>query len=157
VFGDAVHFMADALGLELDEVRCVSELAQTTEDLDLGSWRIDKGCVAGVAASWQGMRNGRAVVSLNVRWRKGRTLEPDWKVEHGYVVEVEGMPRVRTKLEVLPPKDFQAQSFKDFMVLGMVMTSLPAVQAIPQVVAAAPGIVTYADLPLVTATGFVTP
>jgi hypothetical protein len=157
VFGDAVHFMADALGLELDEVRCVSEFAQTTEDLDLGSWKIDKGCVAGVAASWQGIRNGRAVVSLNVRWRKGRTLEPDWKVEHGYVVEVEGMPRVRTKVEVLPPKDFQAQSFKDFMVLGMVMTSLPAVQAIPQVVAAAPGIVTYADLPLVTAKGFVTP
>jgi hypothetical protein len=36
----------------------------------------------------------------------------------------------------------------DFMVLGMVMTALPALNAIPAVVAAAPGIVTYTDIPL---------
>ncbi len=38
VFGDAVRFMADALGVQLDDVRCESSFAQTTEDLDLGSW-----------------------------------------------------------------------------------------------------------------------
>jgi 2,4-diaminopentanoate dehydrogenase len=149
--------MADALGVELDEIRCVAEFAQTTEDLDLGSWDIKAGCVAGVAASWQGIRGGRTVVNLQVRWRKGRTLEPDWKVEHGYIVEIEGQPRVRTKLEIFPPVDFQARSFKDYMVLGMIMTSMPAVHAIPAVVAARPGIVTYADLPVVTARGFVSP
>ncbi|MCU1377494.1 MAG: conserved hypothetical rane protein, partial [Acidimicrobiales bacterium] len=157
VFGDGVRLMADALGIELDEVRCEAEFAQTTEDLDLGSWAIKAGCVAGVAASWQGVRDGRTVINLQVRWRKGRTLEPDWKVEHGYLVEIEGQPNVRTKLEIFPPADFKASSFKDYMVLGMIITSLPAVQAIPAVVAARPGIVTYADLPLVTARGFVTP
>jgi hypothetical protein len=55
---------------------------------------------------------------------------------------------------VYPPPDFQAQSFADFMVLGMIMTSLPAVNAIPPVCAARPGIVTYLDLPLVTARGW---
>ena len=40
MFGDAVRLVADALGLELDEVRCEAEYAQTTEDLDLGSWSI---------------------------------------------------------------------------------------------------------------------
>jgi hypothetical protein len=157
VFGDGVRLMADALGIELDEVRCEAEFAQTTEDLDLGSWAIKAGCVAGVAASWQGIRDGKTVINLQVRWRKGRTLEPDWKVEHGYLVEIEGQPNVRTKLEIFPPADFKASSFKDYMVLGMIITSLPAVQAIPAVVAARPGIVTYADLPLVTARGFVTP
>jgi hypothetical protein len=34
------------------------------------------------------------------------------------------------------------------MVLGMIMTAMPAINAIPYVVAAPPGIVTYADLPL---------
>jgi hypothetical protein len=149
--------MADALGIELDEVRCVAEFAQTTEHLDLGSWEIEAGCVAGIAASWQGIRNGRTVIDLRVRWRKGQTLEPDWKVEHGYIVDIQGQPSVRTKLEIFPGKDFVATSFKDYMVLGMIITSLPAVQAIPAVVAARPGIVTYADLPLVTATGFVSP
>jgi hypothetical protein len=157
VFGDAVRLMADALGVELDDVRCVAEFAQTTEHLDLGSWEIEAGCVAGVAASWQGIRAGRTVIDLQVRWRKGQTLEPDWKVEHGYVIEIEGQPNVRTKLQIAPPKDFVARSFKDYMVLGMIITGMPAIHAIPAVVAARPGIVTYADLPLVTARGFVTP
>jgi hypothetical protein len=34
------------------------------------------------------------------------------------------------------------------MDLGHIMTAMPAINAIPGVVAAAPGIVTYADLPL---------
>jgi hypothetical protein len=157
VFGDAVRLMADALGVELDEVRCESEFAHTTEDLDLGSWVIPAGCVAGVAASWQGRRAGRTIVDLRVRWRKGRTLEPDWKVEHGYVVEVAGSPSVRTKLEVFPPKDFVARSFADYMVLGMIMTALPAINAIPAVCEARPGIVTYVDLPLIASRGFVPP
>jgi hypothetical protein len=41
------------------------------------------------------------------------------------------------------------------MVLGMIMTAMPAVNAIPPVVAAPPGIVTYADLPLPLPKGLV--
>ena len=155
VFGDAVHLMADALGVELDEVRCVAEFAKTTQALDLGSWTIPADCVAGVSASWQGRRNGTTIVELKVRWRKGRHLEPDWPIEHGYVVDVQGLPCVRTKLEVFPPKDFVASSFADYMVLGMVMTSLPAINAIAATCDADPGIVTYLDLPLVAPKGFV--
>ncbi len=157
VFGDAVYLMGDALGVTFDEVKCVAEFAQTTELLEMGSWSIDAGCVAGIAASWQGWVGDRKVVSLDVRWRKGQTLEPDWPIEHGYVVEVEGLPSVRTKLEVFPPKDFVAHSFEDYMVLGMIMTGLPAVNAIPSVVAARPGIVTYLDIPLVTPSGWLPP
>jgi hypothetical protein len=62
---------------------------------------------------------------------------------------------VRTKLEVFPPKDFVASSFADYMVLGMVMTSLPAINAIAATCDADPGIVTYLDLPLVAPKGFV--
>ena len=155
VFGDAVHLMADALGLEIDEVRCESSFAQTTEDLDLGSWSIKAGCVAGIAASWQGRRNAQTIIELNVRWRKGQHLEPDWQVQHGYIVDIKGQPCVRTKLEIYPGPDFVAKSFSDYMVLGMIMTALPAVNAIPGVCAAAPGIVTYLDLPLVTPSGWV--
>jgi hypothetical protein len=65
------------------------------------------------------------------------------------------MPSVRTKLEVFPPKDFKAKSFSDYMVLGMVMTSLPAVDAVAPVCDAKPGIVTYLDLPLPSPSGWV--
>jgi hypothetical protein len=154
VFGDAVRLVADALGIELDDVVCEAEYARTTRDLDLGSWSIPEGHVAGVSVSWQGRRHGRTVVALNARWRKGDHLDPDWSIEHGYIIDIQGQPCVRTKLEVYPPSDFQAQSFGDFMVLGMIMTALPAVNAIPHVCAARPGIVTYLDLPLVTGRGW---
>jgi hypothetical protein len=155
VFGDAVRLVADALGLELDDVVCESEYARTTEDLDLGSWQIGAGRVAGIAVSWQGIHNDRVVVALNARWRKGAHLDPDWKVEHGYIVDIQGRPCVRTKLEVYPAADFKATSFKDFMVLGMIMTALPAINAIPNVCRAEPGIVTYLDVPLVAPKGWV--
>jgi hypothetical protein len=148
VFGEAVAMVADALGVELDEIRCEAEYAQTTEDLVMESWTIPAGCVAGVAASWQGRVGDRTLVELNVRWKKGQTLDREWPIEEGHVVQVDGRPTVRARLEYLPPPDFQAETFADFMVLGMIMTAMPAVNAIPHVVAARPGILTYTDLPV---------
>jgi hypothetical protein len=155
VFGEAVAMVADALGIELDEIACEADYAQTTEDVVMDSWTIRAGCVAGVAASWQGKVGDRTVVELNVRWKKGQTLDPDWSIEEGHVIQIDGRPTVRTKLEYLPPPDFEATTFADFMVLGMIMTAMPAINAVPYVVAAPPGIVTYTDLPLPLPRGLV--
>jgi 4-hydroxy-tetrahydrodipicolinate reductase len=157
VFGEAVALVADAIGVDLDEIVCESAFAQTTEDLDLGSWQIPAGCVAGLYASWQGRVGGRTVVELSVRWKKGTTLEPDWPISEGHAIEIAGRPTVQTKISFLPPPDFEATTFQDFMVLGMIMTAMPAVNAIPAVVGAPPGIVTYADLPLTLPRGWVSP
>jgi hypothetical protein len=155
VFGEAVRMIGDALGVEFDEIRCEAEYAQTTEDLDMGFWKIDKGCVAGIYASWQGRIADRTVVELSVRWRKGSTLEPDWQVGMGHTIEVAGMPTINVSVGFLPPPDFQATTMEEFMVIGHVMTAVPAVNAIPAVVAAAPGIVTYTDLRLPLPSGWV--
>jgi hypothetical protein len=155
VFGEAVRLMADALGVELDEVRCVAEFAQTTADLDLGSWTIPAGCVAGAYISWQGIVGGKTLIDLNVRWRKGQTLEPDWKIDQdGWVIQVDGQPTVTTKVGFLPPPYFQAETIADFMVIGHILTAMPVINAIAAVVAAPPGIVTYADLPLTLPRGY---
>ncbi len=148
VFGEAVELVADALGIELDETVCEAEYAMATEDVVMDSWTIEAGHVAGVYASWQGRVGAKTVVELNVRWRKGQNLVPDWEIKEGHVIKVDGRPTVTATLEYLPPPDFEATTFADFMVLGMIMTAMPAVNAIPYVVAAAPGIVTYADIPL---------
>jgi hypothetical protein len=155
VFGEAVAMVADALGIELDEIVCRAEYAKTTEDVVMDSWTIPAGCVAGVHASWQGKVGARTVVELNVRWKKGQTLDPDWMIQEGHVIRVDGRPTVTARLEYLPPPDFEATTFADFMVLGMIMTAMPAINAIPHVVAAPPGIVTYTDLPLPLPRGLV--
>jgi 2,4-diaminopentanoate dehydrogenase len=156
IFGEAVQVVADALGIELDDVRCVAEFAQTTADLEMASWTIAAGCVAGVYISWQGIVDGRTVIDLNVRWRKGQTLEPDWKIDQdGWVIQIDGQPTVTTKVGFLPPPYFEATTIEEFMDLGHIMTAMPTINAIPAVVAAPPGIVTYADLPLTLPRGFV--
>jgi hypothetical protein len=158
VFGEAVRLVAEALGVELDDVRCDAEYAQTTDDLDLGSWTISAGCVAGVAASWKGFVGEKVVVELNVRWRKGATLDPDWQIEQdGWVIQIEGRPTVTLNVGFLPPPDFEAETIADFMVLGHIMTAAPPLNAIAAVVAAEPGIATYNDLPLVLPRGVVPP
>jgi len=155
VFGESVEMVADALGVELDDITCSAEYAKTTADLDLGSWTIAAGCVAGLATSWRGRIGDRTVIELNARWKKAPVLEPDWQIEDGYVIEVQGRPTVRTTLQFLPPPDFQAETLADFMVLGHIMTAMPAVNAISAVVAAPPGIVTYADVRLPLPRGLV--
>jgi len=153
VFEDAVRMMAGTLDIDIDEVAFEADFARTTEDLDLGSWQIDADCVAGIATRWQGRRRGETVLELKTVWRKGAHLEPDWKVEHAYLVDVQGQPCVSTRVQFYPGPDFPATTFQELMVIGMIITAMPAVNAIPAVVSARPGIVTYADIPLTVARG----
>jgi hypothetical protein len=156
VFGEAVAMVADVLGVELDEIACESEFAQTTEDVVMASWTIPAGHVAGVAVSWQGRVGGRTVIDLNVRWKKGSTLDPAWVIEKdGWVIAVEGLPTVTASLDFLPPPDFQAETIEEFMAIGHIITAVPALNAIPAVVAGPPGIRTYADLDLPHPRGWV--
>lgn len=151
VFAEAVRLVADAMGVELDDITCTCEYAQTTEDLPMASWTIPAGHVAGVFASWQGIVNGQAVIDINVRWRKGQTLEPDWQLDgDGWKITIDGRPTVNMQVGFTPPPDLiaSAKSLDDFFELGHIMTAMPPINAIPAVVAAEPGIATYNDLPL---------
>ncbi|MCG5432894.1 dihydrodipicolinate reductase [Mycobacterium sp. MYCO198283] len=158
VFAEAVQLVADSLGVTLDEIVCESEYAQTTEDLPMASWTIPAGHVAGVYASWQGRVNGKTVIDINVRWKKGQTLDPDWQLDgDGWKITIDGRPTVNMQVGFLPPPDMieNAKTLEDFFVLGHIMTAMPPIHAIPAVVAAAPGIATYNDLPLPQARGVV--
>jgi hypothetical protein len=45
------------------------------------------------------------------------------------------------------PQDFESMSLDEMVAIGSVITAMPVGNAIPAVVGARPGIVTYADLP----------
>jgi hypothetical protein len=92
---------------------------------------------------------------MRVRWRKGDSIEPDWPIGMGWSVEVRGRPTIVTKIDILPPPDFEATTMEEFMVLGHILTALPVVNAIPAVVAAEPGIITYEDIPIPAPKGYV--
>jgi hypothetical protein len=125
VFGEAVAMVADALGVELDDVVCrpstprprrtsISAHGRSRRD----AWR-GRGELAGPG---RGPDRGRAERPVE----EGPTLEPDWQIEDGWVIEVQGRPdRARRSVQFLPPPDFEAKTLADFMVLGHIMTAMP--------------------------------
>ena len=154
IFREAVRLVADALGVELDDIRCEADYAQTTEDLELpGDWTIAAGSVAGIDVRWKGILDGREVVEIRGVWTKGQSLAPAWSTTFGYTITVEGRPTITSTLSFEPPPDFVGETLDDYIMLGLTITAMPAITAIPAVVAAPPGIATYNDLPLLLPRG----
>ena len=154
IFRDGVMLVADALGVDLDGIRCDVVYAQATEDLELpGDWTIAKGCVAGVDVGWKGIVGGKEVIEIRGRWRKGQTLEPDWQLDVGYTIEVQGTPTIKITLSFLRHPISSAKHLDDYIMLGLSIVAMPAITAIPAVVAAPPGIATYNNLPLLLPRG----
>ncbi|HND14080.1 MAG TPA: hypothetical protein PLN78_03800, partial [Pseudomonadales bacterium] len=110
-----------------------------TEDVDLGYMRIGKGCISGLRCCWSARANGRAVIEIKIAWKLGTKLQPDWPVEEGWVVEIDGSPSLRCVYQPRRTTEFDP---------GL-MTAMPAVNAIPAVCAASPGIVTADQLPMI--------
>lgn len=146
VFKDAVEMMAAALGARLDEIRYDVEFAAATQTVELGYMTIEKGCATGMRQCWSGLVDGRPLIELPIVWTLGNTMEPSWPVENGYVIEIDGTPSVRSRIEILHKESGSGPDF------GM-NTVMPAVHAIAAVCAATPGIVLGHELPLLAARG----
>lgn len=118
-----------------------SRFAHATQDLELTDMEIRHGHVAAMDVNWNGVKGGRDVVSVRQRWLASSRVEPGWTVEHGYLVEVEGDPNLRLRLDIWPTEDDLANLTRATMhSIGMRITTVPVVNAIPAVCAAAPGL-----------------
>ena len=122
------------------------EFTEATGDSDLGFMQIPAGTVGGVMGYHRGWVGDHNVVSVGFNWTMGSHVEPPKPLQHGHVIQVFGVPNMRTVLHCLPPKGWS----EGFMDLGMIYTAMPVTNAVPYVVAAEPGIVTLADLPPIT-------
>ena len=147
VFAESAAMMADAIGADLDRMSFDVTFTPATGDTDLGFMKIPAGTVAGVMGYHRGWVGDRNVVSVGFNWIMGNHVVPPKPLEHGHVIQVFGVPNMRTVLHCLPPRDWTEEGF---MGLGMIYTALPVTNAVPAVVAAPPGIVTLKDLPPVT-------
>jgi hypothetical protein len=150
VFGDAVESIAGQLGLPLDDIRCEVEFAHATADADVPGRTVPRGHVGGINVRWIGSTAGADVVETHVRWTVTADLDPDWDIAMAYLIEVRGTPQINLRVDVLPA-DITSFRLEDAAEMGAMITAMPVVNAIPAVVAARPGIITYADLPTITA------
>lgn len=147
VFAESAAMMADALGVTLDRMTFDVTFTEATGDTDLGFMTIPAGTVGGVMGYHRGWVGERNVVSVGFNWTMGDHVTPPKPLAHGHVIQVFGMPNMRTVVHCLPPEDWTEPGF---MGLGMIYTAMPVTNAVPYVVAAPPGIVTLKDLPPIT-------
>ena len=74
--------------------------------------------------------------------------DPAWKIQGCYITQITGDPNIYNKHMIFPRKEFDLSDPANFASIGMTVTGLPVLNSIKSVVAAPPGIITSADLPL---------
>jgi hypothetical protein len=147
VFAESVAVMADAMRVELDRIDFDVQLTAATAHSDLGFMEIPEGTVGSVFGYHRGWIGERNLVSVGFNWTMGDHVVPPKPLKHGHDIQVFGAPNMRTTIHCLPHDEWDEDGF---MGLGMIYTAMPVTNAVPYVVAAPPGIVTLADLPVVT-------
>ncbi|MBD0323394.1 MAG: dihydrodipicolinate reductase, partial [Aldersonia sp.] len=148
VFSDGIYMMADCFGLELDDVTFGYELGACTEDVDLGWYQLPKGSLGANYLKYQGIVDGVPRIETHLEWQMTRHTDPKWDVQGCYITQIQGDPCIYSKHMIFPRPGMDLSDPESFASIGMTVTGLPALNAIRSVVAAPPGILTSADVPL---------
>jgi 2,4-diaminopentanoate dehydrogenase len=149
-WGTAIRQLAAGLGIEVDEIKDSVEQEPAPEDFDVAVGTIKKGTVAAVRFQIEGMVKGRPAIVVEHVTRLRPDLRPDWaqpaQPGGSYRVEITGEPSY--VMDVCP-----TSRNGDHNYAAILAAAGRIVNAIPDVVAAAPGIRTTLDMPLVTGKG----
>ena len=148
VFADSVLLMADCFDVQLDEVKFSYELGACTKDVDLGWYQLPKGSLGGNYIKYQGLVGGVPKIETHLEWQMTPHTDPSWDIKGCYITQVMGDPCVYNKHMIFPKPGVDLSDPTNFASIGMTVTGLPALNAIRSVVAARPGLLTSADLPL---------
>jgi len=149
-WGTAIRQLAAGLGIEVDEIRDSVEQEPAPEDFDIAAGHIAKGTVAALRFLIEGMVKGSPVIVVEHVTRLRGDLRPDWaqpaQPGGSYRVEIIGEPSYT--MDICP-----TSSEGDHNYAAILAAAGRIVNAVPDVVAAPPGIRTTLDMPLVTGNG----
>ena len=148
VFTDGVLMMADCFDLTLDEVTFSYELGACTRDVDLGWYQLPKGSLGASYIKYRGLIGGVPKIETHLEWQMTPHTDPHWDIKGCYITQITGDPQVYNKHMIFPKPGVDLSNPESFASIGMTVTGLPALNAIRSVVAAPPGLLTSADLPL---------
>jgi 4-hydroxy-tetrahydrodipicolinate reductase len=144
-FGPSLQLLADALSIPLDSVEASGEFATALHPIAIAAGTLDAGTVAAQRMTVSGMRAGRPLLEFRATWYCTTDLEPAWTVrETGWHVSVDGDAPLEVDIRFPVPLERWAA-------VSPGLTAHRAVNAVPVVCEAAPGIRTSVDLPQVIA------
>lgn len=138
--------LADALGANIERVIYACEFAVAATALEITAGRIEVGTVAGKRYSFTAMIDGRPAICIEHVTRLGDEVAPGWPTGRGWHVAIDGAPSMRLQSQIA----VAGEDANDQACLG---TAMHAVHAVRPVCAAAPGIRTFLDLPIIAGRG----
>lgn len=147
-FSHSLAVVADAIGLPFDDVRTFGEVATARAAVPLsGGRRIEAGTVAAQRITVAGISRGRELIRMRLVWYCSTDVDPAWPMlESGWRVSVEGDAPLEISIALPETEEPRPARMAGYSVYR-------AINEIPYVCAAAPGICTSADLPQIIPLG----
>lgn len=135
----SARLVEDAFGVKFDTVRVTRAKVVADRPIQCPWGVVDAGTVAARRSRTEGMKDGVSLFTWDLIWRVSDEVAPDWPVgDASWEVKITGEPTLHCRIDT--------ESAEHRVV--SVLTSQHAVNAIPAVIAAAPGIKTRLDLPV---------
>ncbi|MEZ0342586.1 dihydrodipicolinate reductase [Mycobacterium sp. pV006] len=139
-----IELMAEALGVEVAEVRGSLDRRITDRDLTVAFGTVPAGTCGAVRTRAAGVVDGREAIVVEHIIRMARDVAPDWPAsdcDATYRVDIDGEPDVHCWMTLGDAEGHGAGR------AAMTATAMRVVNAIPFVVAAPPGLLSSLDLP----------
>jgi hypothetical protein len=153
IFQESMTMVVEGLGQTVERFTTDFEVAVAKRDLDVRAGHIPAGTVAGMHLEWKAWADGQPLVVFRTFWKMDDDLDPDWGFGSiKYNVIIDGDPSISVSFESARKHPEGDEGY-----WGRMWTAMNAVNAIPEVVDAAPGIVTHLDLPFLRPRGLVRP
>jgi 4-hydroxy-tetrahydrodipicolinate reductase len=145
IFKSSIELLAGALGVVIEELVEDHEVLYADEAFEVASVPIPVGTISGARFEVKGMVNGEPTIIVeHVTRLRDQDFADKGMPAGGYKAIVVGEPHISLDLNL-------SSDFGDITHAGYVACAMAVVNAIPQVVQAAPGVLTMLDLlPYVT-------
>jgi hypothetical protein len=137
LFGEVLHFAAQAMGTRIVRVTPDHQLTMAPRDMVIAAGPILRGRVAATEWRWTAHMANGVVLLLSILWTADRSLHGEMASGH-WTIDIEGRPNVKLTMDLsesdpsAPPSRALADA-----------TVAVAIGAIPDVVAASPGLFAY--------------
>lgn len=134
LYSETLLFMAERMSLPVDRLEPDHHIELATRDLRVPAGLIKEGTVAATEWRWHLVSEGRRALSLSIVWTMDPEL-PRYAGRDHWTVTVKGRPGMTMTLNLIEPDEPGSRT-----TAGQYITSGPVIRAIPEVLAAPPGI-----------------
>lgn len=142
LFMESLVMVADGLGMSIASVRQRDEVALARQRIEVAAGVIEVGTVCAQRWQWTAELGDRPLIRIESVYKAHPSVAPEWP-DPGFAIRIEGKP------------SFTIELGPNWCTSEVRATAGHAVNAIPFVCDAAPGVRTFLDLPLLPGRGSV--